>query len=151
MGDLGKLVVAKGFKKLPKVQKFAQSGHTAHKPSNDFCEISIAVKWVDEIYAHVKHSFGTFLGRERGIMCFYDLISLQPFQDLLQFNFFMICKKYHLCTYVAKTRFNYTTFVARTTSLKVKTVGSGWRKLSITLCMWNAINNSKWKAIYFSI
>ena len=28
MGDLGKLIVAKGFKKLPKVQKFAQSGHT---------------------------------------------------------------------------------------------------------------------------
>ena len=28
MGDLGKLIVAKGFKKLPKVQKIAQSGHT---------------------------------------------------------------------------------------------------------------------------
>ena len=27
--DLGKLIVAKGFRKLPKVQKFAQSGHTA--------------------------------------------------------------------------------------------------------------------------
>ena len=28
VGDLGKLFVAKGFKKLPKVQKIAQSGHT---------------------------------------------------------------------------------------------------------------------------
>ena len=28
MGDLGKLIVAKGFKKLPKVQKIARSGHT---------------------------------------------------------------------------------------------------------------------------
>ena len=28
MGDLGKLIVAKGFKKLPKVQKNAQSVHT---------------------------------------------------------------------------------------------------------------------------
>ena len=28
MGDLGKLIVAKGFQKLPKVQKIAQSGHT---------------------------------------------------------------------------------------------------------------------------
>ena len=28
--DLGKLIVAKGLKKLPKVQKFARSGHTAH-------------------------------------------------------------------------------------------------------------------------
>ena len=28
VGDLGKLFVAKGFKKLPKVQYIAQSGHT---------------------------------------------------------------------------------------------------------------------------
>ena len=28
VGDLGKLIVAKGFKRLPKVQKIAQSGHT---------------------------------------------------------------------------------------------------------------------------
>ena len=27
--DLGKTIVAKGFEKLPKVQKIAQSGHTA--------------------------------------------------------------------------------------------------------------------------
>ena len=27
-GDLGKLNVAKGFKKLPKIQKIAKSGHT---------------------------------------------------------------------------------------------------------------------------
>ena len=29
LGDLGKLIGAKGFKKLPEVQKIAQSGHTA--------------------------------------------------------------------------------------------------------------------------
>ena len=28
VGDLGKIIVAKGFKKLHKVQKIAQSGHT---------------------------------------------------------------------------------------------------------------------------
>ena len=28
VGDLGKIIVAKGFEKLPKVQKIAQSGHT---------------------------------------------------------------------------------------------------------------------------
>ena len=28
MRDLAQLIVAKGFKKLPKVQKIAQSGHT---------------------------------------------------------------------------------------------------------------------------
>ena len=27
LGDLGKLIVAKGFKKLPKVQYIARSGH----------------------------------------------------------------------------------------------------------------------------
>ena len=31
VGDLGKLIVAKGFKKLPKVQNIAQSGHTVYK------------------------------------------------------------------------------------------------------------------------
>ena len=30
VGDLGKLIVAKGFKKLPKVQKITQSGHTEY-------------------------------------------------------------------------------------------------------------------------
>ena len=30
VGDLGQLIVAKGFKKLSKVQKNAQSGHTDH-------------------------------------------------------------------------------------------------------------------------
>ena len=28
LGELGKLIVAKGLEKLPKVQKIAQSGHT---------------------------------------------------------------------------------------------------------------------------
>ena len=30
VGDLGRLIVAKGFKKLPKVQKIAQTGHTGN-------------------------------------------------------------------------------------------------------------------------
>ena len=34
--DLGKLNVAKGLKKLPKVQKIAQSGHTGHLEK--FCQ-----------------------------------------------------------------------------------------------------------------
>ena len=32
MGDWGKLIVAKGFTKLPKMQKIAQSGHTVWVP-----------------------------------------------------------------------------------------------------------------------
>ena len=31
VGDLGQLIVAIGFKKLPKVQKIAKSGHTGTK------------------------------------------------------------------------------------------------------------------------
>ena len=34
LGDLGKLIVAKGYKKLPKVQKIAKSGHTADYTNN---------------------------------------------------------------------------------------------------------------------
>ena len=34
VGDLDKLIVAKGFKKLPKVQLIAQSGHTADAKLN---------------------------------------------------------------------------------------------------------------------
>ena len=33
--DWGKLIVAKGFKQLPKVQNIAQSGHTNHHHHND--------------------------------------------------------------------------------------------------------------------
>ena len=32
VGDLGKIIVAKGFKKLPKVQKIATSGHIGGSP-----------------------------------------------------------------------------------------------------------------------
>ena len=46
VGDLGKLIVAKGFKKLPKVQQIAQSGHTVGMPYQKIClkgQVSIAV------------------------------------------------------------------------------------------------------------
>ena len=33
VGDLAQLIVAKGFKKLPKVHKIAKSGHTEHQRS----------------------------------------------------------------------------------------------------------------------
>ena len=33
--DLGKLIVANGFKNVPKVQKIAQSGHTATSDTSD--------------------------------------------------------------------------------------------------------------------
>ena len=44
-GNLGKLIVAKGLKNLPKVKKIAQSGHTA-------------VKSLHKIYIHSFTWFG---------------------------------------------------------------------------------------------
>ena len=42
VGDLGKFIVAKGFKKLPKLQKIANSGHTDYnlQPKTFQSEIS---------------------------------------------------------------------------------------------------------------
>ena len=37
LGDLGELIVARGFKKLPKVQKIARSGHTGWQPECTTC------------------------------------------------------------------------------------------------------------------
>ena len=36
VGELGKLIVAKGFEKLPKIQKIAKSGHTAQLQCSHF-------------------------------------------------------------------------------------------------------------------
>ena len=41
VGDMGKLIAAKGFKKLPKVQKIAKSGHTAPHIRSDASETSV--------------------------------------------------------------------------------------------------------------
>ena len=41
VGDLGKIIVAKGFKKLPKVQQIAQSGHTDHYPQKGPARLSL--------------------------------------------------------------------------------------------------------------
>ena len=41
MGDLDKLIAAKGFKKLPKVQKIAQSGRTVPYPCSPHPSISL--------------------------------------------------------------------------------------------------------------
>ena len=38
LGYLGKLIVAKGFKKLSKVQKIARSGHTATRAQFQIAE-----------------------------------------------------------------------------------------------------------------
>ena len=45
--DWGKLIVAKGFKKLPKIQNIAQSGHTVHKSRLLAIGTHIVQRWVD--------------------------------------------------------------------------------------------------------
>ena len=44
LGDWGKLIVAKGFKKLPKVQKIARSGHTDR--DYVYCMTSFQFNWI---------------------------------------------------------------------------------------------------------
>ena len=46
--DWGKLIVAKGYKKLPKAQNIAQSGHTAHLiPSTQVPIYSLSTTFTD--------------------------------------------------------------------------------------------------------
>ena len=51
--DLGKLIVAKGFKKLPKVHKIAQSGHTAGQGKK--LQKSVILIFLDKKCAIWKH------------------------------------------------------------------------------------------------
>ena len=44
--DWGKLIVAKGFKKLPKVQNIAQSGHTGLRTKNILFFNIMYLKWL---------------------------------------------------------------------------------------------------------
>ena len=43
--DWGKLIVAKGFKKLPKIQNIAQSGHTAYSDPSPYVDC-FWIKWI---------------------------------------------------------------------------------------------------------
>jgi len=61
VGDFGKLIVAKGFKKLPKVKKIAKSGHTAGG----------LVKWLWE-KTHVQK----VMSWNPGTICWMDIFSL---------------------------------------------------------------------------
>ena len=50
VGDLGKLIAAKGFEKLPKVQKIAQSGHTGYNTKQQNYESNERKKEIDSIW-----------------------------------------------------------------------------------------------------
>ena len=52
--DSGKLIVAKGFKRLPKLQNIAQSGHTGLHLSFD---VLILSSWFDDYNSHFVETF----------------------------------------------------------------------------------------------
>ena len=75
VGDLGKLIVTKGFKKLPKVQQITQSGHTdsdskvhvAYKYAVPFCLYRILScretrqkHWQKDVEAKINFEFELF-------------------------------------------------------------------------------------------
>ena len=66
VGDLGKLIVAKGFKKLPKVQKIDKYGHTGHLDhSIPFLFRQILTITFTEYNVKSKLSHPTHMSRER--------------------------------------------------------------------------------------
>ena len=76
MRDLGKLIVAKGFKKLPKVQKIAQSGHT-----DCYAEIK-------DVFMRLLPNLTTYLGPCVNCIleCFLNGLSLASFLFIFVFT-----------------------------------------------------------------
>ena len=69
VGDLGKLIVAKGFKKLPKVQKIAQSGHTAEdKGASITQKLSPAKKFIFRCITENKIKTDLQVGRSLSLL-----------------------------------------------------------------------------------
>ena len=62
LGDLGKLIVAKGFKKLPKVQKIARSGHTVSD-----IQIWLPLVGLASFYKWTYHDFHSNLLKRYGL------------------------------------------------------------------------------------
>ena len=58
LGDLGKLIVAKGFKKLLKVQKIARSGHTAQDPKIYFATSANGAMFVHYLTSGSTYKLG---------------------------------------------------------------------------------------------
>ena len=52
VGDLGKLIAAKGFNKFPKVQLIAQSGHTANYSTLAFIDEQPLFHIKNKIFCH---------------------------------------------------------------------------------------------------
>ena len=58
LGDLGKLIVAKGFKSCPKLKKIARSGHTGYHQTSSPHTCSF-----DLNHCHIDKQPRNFLGK----------------------------------------------------------------------------------------
>ena len=56
LGDWGKLIVAKGFKKFPKVQKIARSGHTDDDQNETLFRSIVTRCWIKNSLTIVSKS-----------------------------------------------------------------------------------------------
>ena len=70
--DLGKLIVAKGLKKLPKVQKIAQSGYIAYICHFKFPERNLS--W-NEVFCHLL-TFLVKINREEEVGIIFAICSI---------------------------------------------------------------------------
>ena len=70
--DLGNLIVAKGFKKLPKVQKIAQSGHTVVYNIGCFLAFGFSLgrtPYTLSFRVQIQPKFGQLQCRKNGNIC----------------------------------------------------------------------------------
>ena len=96
VGDLGKIIVAKGFKKLPKVQKIAQSGHTGADFSSYNHEVTMPKA---KFKPTLPKKFG-LEGEQSGANMFWVtfISSLTYYSYLRRNNYFFFFSSNHLRT-----------------------------------------------------
>ena len=73
--DLGKLIVAKGYKKLPKVQKIAQSGHTVVRMQQYILTIIYSASLARPFSKNINESLSCLrLGSKNAFLTSYFLL-----------------------------------------------------------------------------
>ena len=80
VGDLGKIIVATGFEKLPKVENIAQSGHTACKSHDEF----FLIEYVLPLLANDTDSCGQSFFKKWAILGLF-FVYFRLFKQTLQF------------------------------------------------------------------
>ena len=82
MDDLGKIIFATGFKKLPKVQKIAQSGHTPHRSLPKTRPIHTQARFNMRFKVHFRSGLLRFSTRVKNVICIRSLL-LQNAQSIV--------------------------------------------------------------------